>query len=94
MDGFGIIAGAHRLAACRDLGHTEVPVVILEMDALQRTIAECDENLCGTQLSAAERAEFTQRRKEAYEQLHPETVQRARTDVEGSPSRRGPLSRA
>ncbi len=36
-------------------------------------IAECDENLCGTNLSAAERALFTARRKEAYEALHPET---------------------
>ena len=27
VDGFGIVAGAHRLAACRDLGHTEIPVI-------------------------------------------------------------------
>ena len=74
MDGFGLIAGAHRLAACRNLGHTDVSVVIVEMDELHRTIAECDENLCGTQLSAAERAEFTDRRKRAYEQLHPEAA--------------------
>ena len=36
-------------------------------------IAECDENLCGTKLTAAERALFTRRRKEAHEALHPET---------------------
>jgi ParB family transcriptional regulator, chromosome partitioning protein len=36
-------------------------------------IAECDESLCGTNLTAAERALFTRRRKEAYEALHPET---------------------
>jgi ParB-like chromosome segregation protein Spo0J len=71
-EGFGLVAGGQRLAACRDLGHTEVPVTIIEMDELHRTIAECDENPCGTQLSAAERAEFTNRRKMAYEELHPE----------------------
>jgi hypothetical protein len=32
-----------------------------------------DENLCGTTLSPAEGALFTQRRKDIYEALHPET---------------------
>jgi ParB family chromosome partitioning protein len=72
VDGFGVVAGAHRLAACLDLGHAEIPVVILEMEEPQRIIAECDENLCSTVLTPSERAEFTHRRKAAYEQLHPE----------------------
>jgi ParB family chromosome partitioning protein len=74
VDGYGLIAGAHRLEAVKRLGWPEVPVQIVELDELHRTIAECDENLCGTQLTPAERAEFTHRRKWAYEQLHPETV--------------------
>ena len=45
----------------------------LSASANQRIIAECDENLCAPSLTAAERAEFTRRRKEAYEALHPET---------------------
>lgn len=77
VDGFGLIAGAHRLEAVKQLGWTEVPAQIVEMDELHRTIAECDENLCGTQLTPAERAIFTSRRKWAYEQLHPETVRSA-----------------
>jgi ParB family chromosome partitioning protein len=40
---------------------------------LSAIIAECDENLQGTNLTSAERALFTNQRKEAYEQLHPET---------------------
>lgn len=36
--------------------------------------AECDESLCGSNLSPAEVALFTANRKEAYEALHPETV--------------------
>jgi ParB family chromosome partitioning protein len=45
----------------------------VELDDLQRQIAECDENLCGTKLTPAERAVFTTRRKQAYEALHPKT---------------------
>lgn len=41
--------------------------------SLAPPFAECDENLCGTKLTPAERALFTRRRKEAYEALHPET---------------------
>ena len=32
----------------------------------------CDENLCGSTLTKAERALFTHRRKQAWEALHPE----------------------
>ena len=71
--GYGLIAGAHRLEACKRLGHSEIEVTIVDLDELHRTIAECDENLAGTNLSPAERAEITFRRKVAYEQLHPET---------------------
>lgn len=38
-------------------------------------IAECDENLCRAELSPADRAIFTARRKALYEALHPETRQ-------------------
>ncbi|WP_420478254.1 ParB N-terminal domain-containing protein [Brevundimonas sp. FT23028] len=72
--GFALVAGMHRLEACRALGMTAVPAITLDLDANQRIIAECDENLCAPSLTAAERAEFTRRRKEAYEALHPETV--------------------
>lgn len=73
VDGYGLIAGAHRLAACKNLGHTEIAAQIVELSDLERQIAECDENLFSTKLTKAERALFTKRRKEAYEALHPET---------------------
>jgi ParB/Sulfiredoxin domain len=73
VDGFGLIAGAHRLAAFQALGRTEIDVTVADMNEPQRIIAECDENLCGTRLTQAERADFTRIRKEAYEKLHPET---------------------
>lgn len=71
--GYGIIAGSHRFDACKRLGWSEIPAVILDLDEQRRVIAECDENLCGPSLSASEEAEFVRRRKLAYEALHPET---------------------
>ena len=72
VDGYGLVAGAHRLGAVRRLGHTEIAAQIVTMGELERQIAECDENLCGSVLSPGEKARFTARRKEAYEALHPE----------------------
>lgn len=76
-DGFALVAGMHRLEACRSLGWTAVPAIVLDLSEQQRIIAECDENLCAPTLSPAERAEFTSRRKAAYEALHPETRREA-----------------
>lgn len=70
---YHLVAGAHRLAACVNLGWAEIPATILVLDELEQTIAECDENLCGTRLRPAERAILMARRKAAYEALHPET---------------------
>lgn len=75
--GFALVAGMHRLEACRSLGMTAVPAIALDLDANQRIIAECDENLCAPSLTPVERAEFTRRRKAAYEALHPETRREA-----------------
>lgn len=73
VDGYGVVAGAHRLEACKRLGHTEIAAQVVGLSELERQIAECDENLCGSVLTTSERATFTRRRKEAYEALHPET---------------------
>lgn len=75
--GYGIVAGSHRFDACKRLGWSEIPAVVLDLDEQRRVIAECDENLCGPSLSASEEAEFIHRRKQAYELLHPETVREA-----------------
>ncbi|MDD2862574.1 MAG: ParB N-terminal domain-containing protein, partial [Acidiphilium sp.] len=73
VDGFLLVAGLHRLEACKSLGLVSIPAHIVTLTELQRQIAECDENLRGPRLTPSERALFTQRRKEAYEALHPET---------------------
>jgi ParB family transcriptional regulator, chromosome partitioning protein len=74
VEGYGLVAGAHRLEACKILGWQEVPTVAVDLSDDARVIAECDENLCASSLTKSERALFTRRRKEAYEALHPETA--------------------
>jgi len=71
--GFPLIAGAHRLEACKRLGHTEIEANVVTLSELQQKLAECDENLAGTVLTPTERALFTSMRKSVYEALHPET---------------------
>jgi ParB family chromosome partitioning protein len=73
QDGYILIGGLHRLEAAKSLGWIEIEATITELSGPSAVIAECDENLCGTNLSKAERALFTARRKAAYEALHPET---------------------
>jgi ParB family chromosome partitioning protein len=73
VPGYGVVAGAHRLEACKRLGLVEIEANVVTLDDLDRQIAECDENLCATTLTKAERALFTKRRKDAYEAKYPET---------------------
>lgn len=78
-----VIAGAHRLAACMKLGLVEVESIIVDDDDLHAELAMIDENLCRAELSPADRAKQTARRKAIYEELHPETQQGGNT---GGPS--------
>ena len=48
--------------------------MVVDLNDDDRIIAECDENLCGTKLTASEQAMFTAKRKEAYLNKHPETA--------------------
>ena len=66
-----LVAGLHRLEACKKLGWIEIPcTVIHEEDA---EMAEIDENLIRNELNAQERIELLARRKAIYEERHPET---------------------
>jgi len=68
-----LVAGLHRLLACRELGHRTIAAVVVEMEEFDRQLWECDENLARAELSPAARARFTARRKEIYEMKHPES---------------------
>ena len=68
-----LVAGLHRLEAAKRLGWMEIECNICTLDILQTELAEIDENVVRTELSAIEYGELLERRKEIYESLHPET---------------------
>ena len=71
------IVGAHRVAAAKFLGWSNITCHIVQMNGLARRLWEIDENLCRAELNELERAEHLAARKEIYEQLHPEARQHA-----------------
>jgi len=70
---YHLVAGEHRLQACKVLGWKEIPAFILEADDAICRLWEIDENLVRAELSELERAEHLRERKFWYEQLHQET---------------------
>lgn len=77
VPGYQIVAGHHRVAACRALGWTEIDAIVIEAgEHLQAELIEIDENLCRSELTAAQRNKATKRRKEIWEALHPVKAQR------------------
>lgn len=69
-----LIAGAHRIAACKSLGWTKIEVNMLAMgDDLIYELAEIDENLCRNELTVSKRSRAYLQRKKIYLKLHPET---------------------
>jgi ParB family chromosome partitioning protein len=73
-DAFEVIAGGHRLAALRKLEFDTAECVIVDADALHLELAEIDENLIRAELSPADKAEQTARRKVIYLTLYPDTA--------------------
>ena len=70
--GFQVVAGHHRVAACRALGWTEIDAIVIEAgEHLQAELIEIDENLCRSELTNSQRAKAVKRRKEIWEALHP-----------------------
>ena len=68
-----LVAGLHRLEACRQLGIAAINAVVIPNLQLQKEIAEIDENLIRNQLTVLEQCDQLKRRKELYEALYPET---------------------
>jgi ParB-like chromosome segregation protein Spo0J len=69
-----IVAGGHRYAACVLLKMESVACVVRDASDLLTELIAIDENLCRSELSPAEQAYQTARRKEIYEALHPNTT--------------------
>ena len=68
-----LVAGYHRLEACKELGWETIPAQIVEADELTAELIEIDENLIRNELTVLERGEVLKRRKEIYEAMYPET---------------------
>ncbi len=69
---FALVAGAHRLAAARVLGWTEIEAMIVDGTPDEVRLMEIDENLARAELTALDRARFLAARKAVYERLFPE----------------------
>ena len=67
-----LIAGRHRLEAAKLLGWTEIECTVCDVSGLQAELAEIDENFVRVNLSPIEFGDLLLRRKEIYEELHPE----------------------
>ena len=68
-----LIAGRHRLEAAKLLGWTEIECTVCDVSGLLTELAEIDENFVRVNLSPIEFGDLLLRRKEIYEELHPET---------------------
>lgn len=74
--GHQIIAGHHRVAACRALGWTEIDAIVVDAaEHLQAELMEIDENLCRAELTASQMTSAIKRRRQIWEALHPEGKQ-------------------
>ncbi|MBF0182114.1 MAG: ParB N-terminal domain-containing protein [Magnetococcales bacterium] len=74
---YRLVAGYHRLEACRQLGMTEIAANIVTIQTVDQRLAEIDENLCRSELNHLERAEHLAERKSLYEMKYPQTRQGA-----------------
>ena len=71
---FKLIAGLHRITACKLLGWKEIEVNVVDYNSdLLSELAEIDENLIRNELTVLDKSIQTSRRKEIYEILHPHT---------------------
>lgn len=66
---FALVAGLHRLEACRTLGHERIPAQIEDMTPAQAVLVEIDENLLRADLNALDRAIFIDRRISVLQEL-------------------------
>ncbi|MGD9580432.1 MAG: ParB/RepB/Spo0J family partition protein [Vampirovibrionia bacterium] len=74
-----LVAGYHRLEACKALGWTQIPAVNIDNDNLKAEQAQIDENIIRNKLTALEMAEQLLRRKEIYEIKYPDSTKAAIT---------------
>lgn len=86
--GFQIVAGHHRVAACRALGWDDIDAIVVDVaEHLGAELIEIDENLCRSELTAAQRSKAVKRRREIWEALHPNSGASCATIPDRGPGR-------
>ncbi len=70
---YWLVAGNHRLEACKLLGWTEIQATITAMSDIDRELAEIDENYMRSDLTGMQKEEHLAKRKEKYLVKFPET---------------------
>ncbi len=73
-DSFILVAGCHRLAACRLLGLPEITAIVRALTKDEARLVEIDENLVRRELDPLDRMVFLSERKSVWERMHPETA--------------------
>ncbi len=63
-EGYRLVAGLHRLEACKMLGRSDIPTHPMEADELEAELVELDENLMHSGMTVLEQSEQLQRRRE------------------------------
>ena len=63
-----LIAGLHRLEACKQLGYQHIEATALDIDPLMAELAEIDENLIRSDLTVLEQSEHLLRRGQILEE--------------------------
>lgn len=64
-----LVAGAHRLEACRRIGIGDINCIVVDDDADHCRLWEIDENLARAELTATEEAEHLYERKRVWERI-------------------------
>lgn len=69
-----LLAGGRRYHACRLLGMTEIPVVVVDKDEMEQELISIDENIVRKPLDKMEFEKCLNRGREIYETLNPEVI--------------------
>jgi ParB/RepB/Spo0J family partition protein len=73
-----LIAGQHRLEACKSLGWEEIPAIVFDVSPEMAKIMEIDENIQRKELKQLERSEQLKERKRLYEIEFPGATKKAK----------------
>ncbi len=76
-----LIAGGRRYCALKELGHKDVPVVIVKKNQQEEELISIDENLVRKDLTKIEVEKSLARGRELYEQLYPEATKFSEEDL-------------